>query len=147
MDLVGWASSLLSRLVYGFEDLFPHLRVPTMWWPAIGGIGVGIGGLFFPRALSVGYDNIAALLSGQPAVALIVGVLVVKSLIWSFSLGSGTSGGVLAPLLMVGGALGAGAAQILGADPSGRSLWALVGMGAMLFRFARSPSHSDCFQS
>ena len=130
--LIGFASSLLSRMVYGFEDFFPHLRVPTLWWPAIGGIGVGIGGLFFPRALGVGYDNIASLLSGHATLTLIIGVLIVKSLIWSFSLGSGTSGGVLAPLLMIGGALGAGGAHLLGADPSSQALWALVGMGAML---------------
>ncbi len=130
--VVGWASSLLSRMVYGFEDFFPRLRIPALWWPAIGGVGIGIGGLFFPAALGVGYDNLATLLSGHPTIALIVGLLVVKSLIWSFSLGSGTSGGVLAPLLMIGGALGAGSAHLLGADAPGQALWALVGMGAML---------------
>ena len=78
-----------------------------MWWPAIGGLVVGIGGLIFPRALGTGYDVIASLVGGDTTWQLILGVLIVKSIIWSFSLGSGTSGGILAPLLMIGGALGA----------------------------------------
>ena len=78
-----------------------------MWWPAIGGLIIGIGGLIEPRALGVGYDVIGQLLHQQRRKSLIVGILVVKTLIWALSLGSGTSGGVLAPLLMIGGALGA----------------------------------------
>ncbi|MRT44445.1 chloride channel protein, partial [Xylella fastidiosa subsp. multiplex] len=78
-----------------------------MWWPAIGGAIIGVGGLVEPRTLGVGYDVIDALLTGHATVGLIVGVLVVKTLIWGLSLGSGTSGGVLAPMFMVGGALGA----------------------------------------
>ena len=78
-----------------------------MWWPAVGGLGVGIGGLIDPRVLGVGYDVIhrccAATLSAGP----LLRSLVVKALVWSFALGSGTSGGVLAPLLIIGGALGA----------------------------------------
>ena len=77
-----------------------------MWWPAIGGLVVGIGGLIFPPALGVGYDAIGALLQGNVTMQVILGVLLVKSTIWAVSLGSGTSGGVLAPLLMMGGALG-----------------------------------------
>jgi hypothetical protein len=90
---------------------------------------VGIGGLFFPRGLGVGYDNIAALLAGQGTLALIFGVLVFKSLMWAFSLGSGTSGGVLAPLLMIGAALGALSAHLLHMP---EATLALLGMGAML---------------
>ena len=77
-----------------------------MWWPAIGGLVVGIGGLIFPQALGVGYDTIGALLQGDVPLTTIAGILLVKSVIWAVSLGSGTSGGVLAPLLMMGGALG-----------------------------------------
>src|ERR1700744_3538548 len=109
---VGLVSAGMSRMMYAFEDLFEHLHVHWMWWPALGGIGVGIGGLFFPRGLGVGYDNIAELLSGHPSVTLIVGLLVAKSLMWASSLGSGTSGGVLAPLLMIGGSMGALGAHI-----------------------------------
>jgi H+/Cl- antiporter ClcA len=113
--LVGFASAGLSRLMYGFEDGFEHfcgrLRVHWLWWPAIGGIGVGVGGFFFPRGLGVGYDNIAEVLRGNTPVALLLGLIVAKSLMWAFSLSSGTSGGVLAPILMIGAALGEGAAN------------------------------------
>ncbi|MGC2721388.1 MAG: chloride channel protein, partial [Candidatus Acidiferrales bacterium] len=97
--LIGVAAAGLSRMMYGFEDLFARLPVHWMWWPAIGGIGIGVGGIFFPRGLGVGYDNIAELLRGNAPVALLVGLMIGKSLMWAFSLGSGTSGGVLAPLL------------------------------------------------
>jgi chloride channel protein, CIC family len=134
--LVGLASAALSRLMYGIEDAFEHvsgrLGIHQMWWPAIGGIGVGIGGSFFPRGLGVGYDNIAALLRGNAPVALLVGILVAKSLMWDFSLGSGTSGGVLAPLLMIGAALGESIAHLAHLPAETQALWALVGMGSML---------------
>ena len=118
--------------MYAFEDIFEHLHVHWMWWPALGGIGIGIGGLIFPRGLGVGYDNIAELLRGNAPMALIVGILLVKSLMWAFSLGSGTSGGVLAPLLMIGGAVGALAAHLAHASTADQAFWALIGMGAML---------------
>jgi len=101
-----------------------------MWWPAVGGMVIGVGGLIFPRALGTGYDVIASLIGGEHTWALILGVLVVKSVIWSFSLGSGTSGGILAPLLMIGGALGALLAP--GLPPLETGAWALVGMAAVL---------------
>jgi CBS domain-containing protein len=103
-----------------------------MWWPAIGGIGIGIGGLFFPRGLGVGYDNIAELLHGNATLGLITGILIAKSLMWAFSLGSGTSGGVLAPLLMIGGAVGAMAGHLIHATIEEQAFWALLGMGSML---------------
>ncbi len=134
--LVGFASAGLSRLMYrledGFEHVCGHLRIHWMWWPAIGGIGVGIGGLFFPRGLGVGYDNIAELLRGNAPIAMLVGLLVAKSLMWAFSLSSGTSGGVLAPLLMIGAALGELAARLLHMPGEIQAVWALLGMGAML---------------
>ncbi len=130
--IVGLASAALSRIMYGFEDLFGHLPVHWMWWPAIGGVGIGIGGLFFPHGLGVGYDNVATLLRGNAPLALIGGILIAKSLMWAFSLGSGTSGGVLAPLLMIGGAIGALAAHLVHAPAGAEAIWALVGMGAML---------------
>ncbi len=134
--LVGLAAAGLSRLMYGMEDVFEHvsgrLGVHWMWWPAIGGVGIGIGGYFFPRGLGVGYDNIAELLRGNAPVALLVGLLVAKSLMWAFSLSSGTSGGVLAPLLMIGAALGEAAARLAQMPGETQALWALLGMGAML---------------
>jgi CBS domain-containing protein len=108
-----------------------------MWWPAIGGIAIGIGGLFFPQALGVGYDVIAGLLQGDMPTRVIVGVLLVKSTIWAVSLGSGTSGGVLAPLLMIGGALGGLEAYVLPWEGAG--FWPLVSMGAILGGTMRSP--------
>lgn len=129
---VGLAAAGMSRLMYGFEDRFAKLPLHWMWWPAIGGIGIGVGGLFFPRGLGVGYDNIAELLHGHATLGLILGVLLAKSLMWAFSLGSGTSGGVLAPLLMIGSALGALAATVAHVPAETEALWALAGMGAML---------------
>ena len=122
----------MSRMMYGFEDIFERLPLHWMWWPAIGGIGIGIGGLIFPHGLGVGYDNIAKLLRGNAPIALILGIILVKSLMWAFSLGSGTSGGVLAPLLMIGGAVGALAAHLGHAATEMQAFWALIGMGAML---------------
>jgi H+/Cl- antiporter ClcA len=136
--LSGCLSALLTQLVYAFEDAFLHLkRIHWMWWPAIGGLGIGIGGYFYPRALGVGYDVIQQVLQGNATVKLILGVLIVKCLIWSFSLGSGTSGGVLAPLLMMGGALGAVDAMFL--PHQGAGFWPLISMGAMLAGTMRSP--------
>ncbi|HEY5056685.1 MAG TPA: chloride channel protein, partial [Acidobacteriaceae bacterium] len=129
---VGVVGAGLSRLMYGIEDMFEHLPVHWMWWPAIGGIGIGVGGLFFPHGLGVGYDNIAVLLAGKATLSLLLGLIFAKSLMWAFSLGSGTSGGVLAPLLMIGGALGETAAHYAHATPEQQALWAAVGMGAML---------------
>ncbi|HLW54285.1 MAG TPA: chloride channel protein [Candidatus Angelobacter sp.] len=136
--LSGIFSAILTQLVYGVEDAFAHLkRIHWMWWPAIGGVAVGIGGLIYPRALGVGYDVIAQLLQGQATTRMILGVLLVKSIIWGFSLGSGTSGGVLAPLLMMGGALGALDAMFL--PHQGAGFWPLISMGAMLAGTMRSP--------
>ncbi|HET9280506.1 MAG TPA: chloride channel protein [Candidatus Angelobacter sp.] len=136
--LSGCLAALVTQMVYAFEDAFSHLkRVHWMWWPAIGGLGIGIGGYFYPRALGVGYDVIQQLLQGNATVKMILGVLIVKSLIWSFSLGSGTSGGVLAPLLMMGSALGAVDAMFL--PHQGAGFWPLISMGAMLAGTMRAP--------
>jgi chloride channel protein, CIC family len=130
--LIGLVAAGMSRMMYAFEDIFERLPFHWMWWPALGGIGIGIGGLIFPRGLGVGYDNIATLLRGNASIALILGIILVKSLMWAFSLGSGTSGGVLAPLLMIGGAVGALAAHLGHAATEMQGFWALIGMGAML---------------
>jgi CIC family chloride channel protein len=108
-----------------------------MWWPAIGGLIIGLGGLIVPQALGVGYDVIEAELNGTIALHLIVGILIVKTLIWSLSLGSGTSGGVLAPMLMIGGALGGLEAQVFPHVAAG--FWPLVGLAGVLGGVMRSP--------
>jgi chloride channel protein, CIC family len=135
--VVGFASGLLTLLVYSFEDLFERLPIHWMWWPAIGAVFIGIGGVIDPRVLGVGYDIIHALMRGEFLGAAVIGLLIAKALVWSIALGSGTSGGVLAPLLIIGGALGA----VLGGwmpvgDPG---LWAMIGMAAMMGGTMRSP--------
>jgi H+/Cl- antiporter ClcA/CBS domain-containing protein len=135
--LAGILSLLLTKAVYASEDAFAHLPIHWMWWPAIGGLAIGLGGLIFPQALGVGYDMIGSLLQGNVPLKIIAGVLIVKSAIWAISLGSGTSGGVLAPLLMMGGALGGLEAFALPAEGAG--FWPLVSMGAILGGTMRSP--------
>jgi H+/Cl- antiporter ClcA len=139
--LIGIVGGLLAMgatgIVYLAEDLFARLPIHWMWWPAIGGLVIGLGGLIEPRALGVGYDVIRDLLQGHTTLGLIVGILVVKTLIWGISLGSGTSGGVLAPTFMIGAALGA----VIGlAFPSvGPGFWALLGLASVLGGVMRSP--------
>jgi len=135
--VAGALSAILTGAVYAAEDAFTRLPIHWMWWPALGGLVVGLGGLVFPEALGVGYDTIGALLQGQVPGRVILGILLVKSLIWSVSLGSGTSGGVLAPLLLMGGALGGVEALIL--PDAGLGFWPLVSMGAILGGTMRSP--------
>src|SRR5246127_1687626 len=135
--LAGGLSALLTLSVYAAEDAFQHLKIHWMWWPAIGGLAIGLGGLIFPQALGVGYDTIGALLQGSVTTNVILGVLLVKWFIWAVSLGSGTSGGVLAPLLMMGGALGGLEAMFLPSEGAG--FWPLVSMGAILGGTMRSP--------
>jgi H+/Cl- antiporter ClcA len=133
----GLLALVATTLVYLSEDFFHRLPMHWMWWPAIGGIVIGIGGLIVPQALGVGYNVIGAELTGKIALHLIVGILVVKTLIWSLSLGSGTSGGVLAPMLMIGGALGGLEATIF--PHVGPGFWPLVGLAGVLGGVMRSP--------
>ncbi len=126
-----------TGLVYLAEDTFQRLPVHWMWWPAIGGVLIGLGGLAEPRALGVGYDVIGDLLTGRATLALIVGILVVKTLIWSLSLGSGTSGGVLAPVFMIGAAVGALASYVF--PPVTPGFWAMAGLAAVLGGVMRVP--------
>ena len=139
--LAGLATGLLglvlTGLVYAAEDTFTRLPIHWMWWPAIGGLIIGVGGLIEPQALGVGYNVIRELLRGQAGLSLIVGVLAVKSLIWSLSLGSGTSGGVLAPMFMIGGALGALGAHVLPSAPPG--FWALACLAGVIGGVMRAP--------
>jgi H+/Cl- antiporter ClcA len=135
--LAGVLSALMTASVYASEDLFKRLPFHWMWWPAVGGIFVGIGGYIYPRALGVGYDSIGALLSDALPLREILILILVKWSIWAISLGSGTSGGVLAPLLMIGSALGAILSPVLPAEGAG--FWSLVAMGAILGGTMRAP--------
>jgi H+/Cl- antiporter ClcA len=141
--LCGGLGALLTMAVYVCEDAFHRLPLHWMWWPAIGGLVVGIGGYFQPRALGVGYDVIGDLLAGHLLLATALGLVIVKCIIWSIALGSGTSGGVLAPLLIVGAGLGTVLAGVLpGASPV---LWPLVCMAGVLAGVMRSPLTATVF--
>lgn len=134
--LSGLLSCLLTQSVHACEDCFLKLPLHWMWWPLLGGLAVGIGGLIEPQALGVGYDNISRMLQGDvlPMAALLL--LVIKAVIWSVALGSGTSGGVLAPLLIMGGAMGTALAGYLPAESPG--FWALLAMAAAMGGTMRS---------
>jgi H+/Cl- antiporter ClcA/CBS domain-containing protein len=128
--LSGALASGLSAALYKTEDLFGKLPIHWMWWPALGGLVVGIGGFIEPRALGVGYDVIGDLLHQHIVLQIAVTILLVKAIIWVVALGSGTSGGVLAPLLMLGAGLGTVLSHVLpGGEPA---LWPLVCMAATL---------------
>ena len=107
MGLVtGVASVGITRLTYAIEDGFEKLPIHWMWWPAIGGVVVGVVGYVMPATLGVGYSNIAAVVAGQIGLGSMLALCLLKLLSWSVALGSGTSGGTLAPLFTIGGALG-----------------------------------------
>src|SRR6202167_5290129 len=126
--LLGLIAAGLSRMMYAFEDMFERLPLHWMWWPALGGLGIGIFGLIFPRGLGVGYDNIVQLLRGDAPLRLLLSIILIKSLMWAFSRGSGNWGGVLAPLLMIGGAVGSLAARFGHTSIEMQAIWALIGM-------------------
>ena len=141
--IAGLQSVVMSLTLYAVEDLFHRLPVHWMWWPALGGIVVGVGGWYDPAVLGVGYGNIQALISGQVTMEAAVSLLIGKAAVWIAALSSGTSGGVLAPLLMMGGALGAIEAHILPFGDVG--FWALVAMSAVLGGTMRAPLTATVF--
>src|ERR1044072_188759 len=141
--LAGLGSSLLTSMVYAAEDFFHRIPLHWMWWPAIGGLLIGIGGYFEPRVLGVGYDVVHGLLEGHIVGTALLGILIGKSVVWSLALGSGTSGGVLAPLLMMGGAVGAFAAHYIPAGDA--AMWATISMAAMMGGTMRSPLTAIAF--
>ncbi|WP_412474970.1 chloride channel protein (plasmid) [Rhizobium sp. WW22] len=132
----GLQSGLLTTLLYKIEDAFERLPIHWMWWPALGGLVVGLGGLIEPRALGVGYDIISDLLGSHIVAKAVLAILLVKAGIWLVALSSGTSGGVLAPLLILGGALGWLVGLVFPGDPG---FWALLGMAAMMGGTMRAP--------
>ncbi|HXJ20136.1 MAG TPA: chloride channel protein [Polyangia bacterium] len=147
--LVGVSSVAVTKLVYAIEDGFEKLPIHWMWWPALGGLAVGVVGLISPHTLGVGYDNIDHILSGDLTVTAIVVLCAWKLVSWSLSLGSGTSGGTLAPLFTIGGGLGTalGAAVVAVAPGIGLDLRvaALVGMASMFAGASRAVLASIVF--
>jgi len=147
--ILGVASVLVTRVVYAVEDLFERLPIHWMWWPAIGGCAVGAVGYVAPQTLGVGYDNIDALLSGTLAAGTVLALACFKLASWSIALGSGTSGGTLAPLFTIGGGggallgvLAAALAPDAGVDPR---IAALVGMAAIFAGASRALLASAVF--
>jgi len=140
--IVGWLAVYVTRAVYWIEDLFETLPIHWMWWPALGGLVVGAVGIFAPRTLGVGYDNIEGLVNGHLAGRVVIFLCLMKFISWSISLGSGTSGGTLAPLFTIGGATGVMLGELIarempnsGIDPR---ICALVGMAAMFAGASRA---------
>jgi H+/Cl- antiporter ClcA/CBS domain-containing protein len=105
--LVGVAAVLITRVTYAIEDAFERLPIHWMWWPALGAVVVGVVGYFEPRILGVGYEHISQILSGRLLGWSLVALVVLKLVAWAVYLGSGTSGGTLAPLFIIGGGMGA----------------------------------------
>jgi H+/Cl- antiporter ClcA len=140
--IAGGFASILSKLLYRIEDAFHRLPIHWMWWPALGAVVVGLGGLIEPRVLGAGYSNIQDLLDGRLLLSAIARLLAVKVAVWLVALGSGTSGGVLAPLLIIGGALGAVAGHWL---PGGSGAWAMLGMAGVMSAAMRAPLTSAVF--
>lgn len=140
--IIGFISALVTKIVYLIEDGFEKLPVHWMWWPAIGGVAVGIVGYFAPRTLGVGYENITGILSGNMTMHIILSLCVYKFISWAIALGSGTSGGTLAPLLTIGGATGSllGMAALYLFPQSGvtLSMAALIGMSALFAGSSRA---------
>lgn len=145
----GLLSVVVTRATYLVEDAFERLPIHWMWWPAIGGLVVGVVGHFFPRTLGVGYSNITDILSGNLTVGVLATLAVWKFVSWAVALGSGTSGGTLAPLFTIGGAAGGlagyAAAHLFpgaGVDPR---IAALVGMASIFAGASRAMLASAVF--
>ncbi len=147
--IVGLASVYVTRAVYAIEDGFDKLPIHWMWWPALGGLAVGVIGYFFPHTMGVGYDNIESIVAGNFVGVALLGLVIAKFVSWAIALGSGTSGGTLAPLFTIGGGLGSllGAAVIAIAPALGVDVRvaALVGMAAIFAGASRAMLASVVF--
>lgn len=139
---IGLLSIGVTKIVFLVEDGFEKLPIHWAWWPAIGGLGVGIVGYFAPRTLGVGYNNITDILNGHLSIQILLSLCLLKFISWVISLGSGTSGGTLAPLLTIGGAAGAlfGGVIMYWFPDSGVTvpMSALVGMSAIFAGASRA---------
>jgi H+/Cl- antiporter ClcA len=140
--ITGLLAAFLSFLLYRLEDGFHALPIHWMWWPAIGAVIVGIGGIFDVRVLGAGYGSIQDLVNGDLVVKAVILLLVVKAIVWLVALGSGTSGGILAPLLILGGCAGFLMGQYLPGDPG---FWAMIGMAGVMSGTMRAPMTGALF--
>jgi chloride channel protein, CIC family len=139
---IGVVAAFVSRSVYWIEDGFEKLPIHWMWWPALGAVAIGVIGYFAPRTMGVGYDNIRTLLTGSAPLSIVAVLCFLKYLSWSISLGSGTSGGTLAPLFTIGGALGCllgtGVLHYFPGCGINPATAALIGMAAMFAGASRA---------
>ena len=140
--VTGLLAALLSFVLYRIEDGFHSLPIHWMWWPAIGAVVVGIGGIFDIRVLGAGYGSIQDLVNGDLLVKAVILLLIVKAIVWLVALGSGTSGGILAPLLILGGCAGFLIGQYLPGDPG---FWAMIGMAGVMSGTMRAPMTGALF--
>jgi H+/Cl- antiporter ClcA len=140
--VTGLLAALLSYVLYRIEDGFHALPIHWMWWPAIGAVVVGVGGLLDVRVLGAGYGSIQAILDGNLMVKAVLVLLAVKAIVWLVALGSGTSGGILAPLLILGGCAGFLMGQYLPGDPG---FWAMIGMAGIMSGVMRAPMTGALF--
>lgn len=138
----GLLAALLSFILYRIEDAFHRLPIHWMWWPAIGAVVVGIGGMLDVRVLGAGYASIQDLLNGDLLVRAVLLLLIVKAVVWLVALGSGTSGGILAPLLILGGSAGFLIGQYL---PGDAGFWAMIGMAGIMSGVMRAPMTGALF--
>src|SRR5947208_2441646 len=140
--ICGLAAVGFSRLLYWTEDQFEKLPVDELWWPAIGALGLGIIGYFVPRVLGVGYDTISDILNANLALKLLIIVMIAKAIALVISLGSGTSGGLLAPMFMssaaLGGAFAIGTNHLFSGANLSPGAFALVAMGAVFGAASRA---------
>ena len=140
--IVGFASVWVTKAVYGVEDLFEKLPIHWMWWPVIGALVAGVVGWIEPHTLGVGYDNIDALVQGKFGLTMLLTFGSLKFISWAIALGSGTSGGTLAPLFMIGGSLGAvigiGINYVMPGFHIDPRIAALVGMAAIFAGSSRA---------
>lgn len=147
--VMGIAAVIVTRVTYGIEDLFEHLPIHWMWWPAVGAVAVGVVGYFAPRTLGVGYENISDIISNHLALSTVAFLCAMKFISWSIALGSGTSGGTLAPMFTIGAGLGAllgaGAAWVAPALHIDLRVAALVGMAAIFAGASRAMLASVVF--
>jgi chloride channel protein, CIC family len=140
--ICGLAAVGFSKLLYWTEDQFEKLPIDEVWWPAIGALGLGIIGYLVPRVLGVGYDTIRDILNANLALKLLIVVMLAKAVALVISLGSGTSGGLLAPMFMSSAALGGvfamGMNDIFPAAHLSAGAFALVAMGAVFGAASRA---------
>jgi len=140
--LCGLAAVGFSKLLYWVEDQFEKLPIDELWWPAIGALGLGVIGYFVPRVLGVGYDTISDILNADLALELLIVIMLAKAVALVVSLGSGTSGGLLAPMFMssaaMGGAFALGVDKIIPGAHLSAGAFALVAMGAVFVAASRA---------